>query len=339
MPDTFDAIFALIACEPLATIEKKIESLKINQRGAIRDAEHYESEAENRRSRVDTYTLELNQCEAEKELIDTSVFTAHVAREKAALTKIGKIESIEVHDEGIVVNTKPLFTNIRVGDGERKKKRRCIGSFAIALRVSANGEYKAKNLTFMLNRPHWSLSTGGVLCLGDWEDVFLQLEKGGRIAEFINTAIAYLESTDDAAAYLKSHEWLRERGASINPVKGRIDWEVGDTVVLQANDVYDKGYRGVIKEFHPDHGLNYCRLENVKDLKGGVCRTYSSWVDVSNILKISKLEYKRPIMMHSLEYVKSKSKEVGGKTVEEIINAIDSAPDGITNAELIKLIK
>jgi hypothetical protein len=272
------------------------------------------------------------------ETVDIAPHLSRMNREKKALSKIPLLESIELGRDSLKFRTKVLFTPIRTGDGERTNVRRCIGAFEVRIDFYDCDIY-VKNLTFDNNmtRPHWSVYEGGKICQGEWETVLVGLKNDRELAALVNTMLVYLQSTDDAAAFLPSHHWLVHRNNSVRDRGGDIELlSVGDTVVMVANDYVDIGVRAVISEIH-EQGNNY-RLAGGKNALGGTYAISSSpWIKKESVAKITKLDYKRAVMMQSLEYVKSKIKRTGLKKREDIIKELDAAPDGLTSTQVKEL--
>lgn len=336
LDETFISDYRNAVPSPYTIIENEEKSLVRQNVSLISDISSYREYITTKEKSVACNLLAIADFAKEKESVDTSVYERRLEREQRALSKIAKLESFKISPARCSFTTKPLFVNIRVGDGERKTQRRCIGSFSVTVNWGESDIY-AENVTFEgLTRSHWSIYENHRICLGEWESMLAVQRSDRDLAELVTTMIAYLTSTDDAAAFLPSHHWLSHRNDCINERQGNCPpLFVGDCVVLTESNGQNLGVRGIVVEVH-NNGTHY-RLSATKGVTGDSVLSYTGWINISSLAKITKLDYKRLIMLQSIEYVKQKTKRTGAKTKERVMKDLDDAPEGITNEDLKKI--
>lgn len=256
-------------------------------------------------------------------------------RELAALGKINRLAHVELRADSLTITTHPLFTDVRIGDGERKTKRRCLGSYSLRIPL-IGGDICCIEIdnTIYPPRLHWAASSSGVLCLGDWQDTVDAARNKGDLSVLVNTMLLYLKSTVDGAAYWRSHDWIMRRDEALEQrfAGGRKKLEIGDAVVLKGS----RRLRGIISKIHPSNS-SFMMLTGRKSEAGESLEEIEYWYPVLDLVKITKVEYKRKEMVQTPDYFEKKM--VGKNRGASIIKAIDAAPDTITNDELKKILK
>lgn len=137
------------------------------------------------------------------------------------------IDTVTVTADEIIVYTKLLFSDIRLGDGIRELERRCIGAFkiSIARRNIPRGRYarhahyrygvKIDNLLYVnASNPHWAVDSGEhVPCGGEYNEQLEQLWDDKDWYNFIDLYIQFLRFSGDDGAYTRSHRWINARMA------------------------------------------------------------------------------------------------------------------------------
>lgn len=136
-----------------------------------------------------------------------------IKREWSRIKKHPMVYSATIENETVIIITYPLFTGIRKTPKSKAKKRTCIGSFRIyiPLSIGSGSNIETRNLSFN-GRSHWGTSSGDDKpCLGSWLPQLNEARKAGNWFLLLTTLQSFLLSTEDAAAYVPSDHWKRER--------------------------------------------------------------------------------------------------------------------------------
>lgn len=266
------------------------------------------------------------------EALDLTSYQAKVDKLKKSLLNIPDIRKVIIRGNDVVVETLPLFTKVRVGDGERKTVRRCIGAFGVTFDLSRDYMI-AENITFRnCNRNHWSIS-GDSCCMGNWEPQYRELVKNADIIGLVKMSLMYLTSTKDGGAYMRAHNWIDDRDARYNKEAGtfRPELKVDDTVI------YRTYYRmAIVTEVHPNG--THVRLQGFKSDNG---YADSDWIDKTRLYKLSKIKY-RTMPSNGIEWEALISDAKSKVKIPVLIRAtdkIDALKDGVSNDEVLELIK
>ena len=156
-----------------------------------------------------------------------------VSEQLQMIANLRFVERIQVRGEAVLVHTRPLFTDIRTGDGRRETKRRCIGAYVIRIQPqtpqdveqgtsfansAAVGGTRRRALVFdqVLYRPsdypyqHWGIKNR-IACFGDYRNAISTYYQSGDYYNLLITVYSFLTVADqDGSAWRKSHNWLRE---------------------------------------------------------------------------------------------------------------------------------
>ena len=224
-------------------VDSGYDEVKKQHRRSVVQVEDYESAITDSRKKIENLKTEIlryktNLVTAKKGRTEKAAAlkrykldTARVQREWQRLHRHPQVHSVSVRSDGkIKITTKPLFADIRVRPGAKEKRRCFIGSFIITTARETVDNIHVENVCF-IDRAHWSVSSSGWACQGDWADSFRDAARRGQWFQFVTTMVEYLKSTDDGAAYMTADQWRDgRRGVDDNVshwpddrhVKGRV---------------------------------------------------------------------------------------------------------------------
>lgn len=263
--------------------------------------------------------------------LDLSSHKARVLKIKKSLMNIPDIARVEVDGCRIKVETLPLFTKVRTGDGARTAVRRCIGAFLVTFDTRTS-YMQAENLTFNCNRNHWSVS-GRDCCMGNWEPQYRDLLRQIDIVGLIKMGLMYLRSTQDSGAYVRANHWIAGRDNGYNKDEGtyRPDLKVDDAIVFCTNH-----RMGIVDAVHPDNS-DYVRIRDWKSANNYNTR---DWIDRRHMYKLSKVKY-RVLPVDAMGWdtlIEDAKKKIKASSIDRVTDKIDALKDGCTNAEILALI-
>ncbi len=281
---------------------------------------------------------DLKHCEERK-----SELTAHLKELESRKTKevemterlLGRLrkhisfDSVKVEGSGsserIEITTKLLFSKIRLGEGERKSERTCLGAYRIQMFPSNLGRVKAHNLTYS-GRSHWA-TNDDVVCLGDWSDDYRNaISINDFYTAFEAICMLLKDATLDGSAYIRSHVWKEKR--MLRSLNTETSANRGDYVMAIEREWDGLEFLGCVGIYQSDEiesGLAMVQFRQVGDRRG-----WDWWLPVTMLMKIPSGVYNASV---KYEIVESVSKT--GKIIEES----DSLPDGSTQEDINGLYK
>ena len=343
-PVTISGLESIIP-PPTKEIDKKIELSENTAISNLANVERAKREAHQKIRDAKVYAANAIEAASKKELlvaeraaIDVSNHATFVEKQAVQLARNPFIEGLLYDSDGsYTITFRPVFTLIRTGDGATTTKRRCIGGFEIKIPPMLWQDITGKNLLFYTySYSHWSISSGK-LCQGDWQPMFDELRTTGDIVGLVNALHEYLISTLDAAAYNKSHVWLKESRFHLLAGHSPI-YKVGDAVICISRNNHNIDYRGIVSEITTSSGEQHIRFSYEKAPDGSAVRPTASWDRSKYFLPISilawrQLESKETGAIVTVRYTKENNKAIIAK-----LAALDKAPEGITNADALALI-
>ena len=320
----------------LKGLEKRIEMLeddRTNAQDRIAEAEDTISCSQDEIGRYEEEIAEMQKmlAETQKMLEATRKQSARVSPKVKAIldTALNSllrhkwIAGIRQDGYSLIVTTRLLFTDIRKEAGSREVGRVCIGAYELQLRYDAT-QSLIRNLLFT-SRYHWATTSGNsgyvTPCLGEWKAVLL---KAPDTYTLVDTFLHYLRDTNDASAYIKSHDWRDGRVSQFNQLV------VGGYVVT-LKDYQDAPIRGKVGILHKIRNGNGCvefkePFVGGHDLEGLLSKRGYGW----NM----PLAMLRPITCEEWESGKAKPQKI-----DEALAKIDALPDGSPLSEAIMILK
>ena len=278
--------------------------------------------------------------EAQLDAIDMTAFNESMTLQLAKVARNPFIESLQVNDGNLVVETKPLFTLVRVADGSKKHIRRCIGAFKITIEGHGSDRIYATNLLWTTyGYPHWSVNSEHKICQGEWAPVFQAMREGNDVSGLINSLLDYFRSTLDSGAYVRSHNWIVSSREEWRESKvGAATYAVGDAVIVLSTNSHNRGTRGIVSELTTSEGKQHIRIKDMRNVHGAELAASSYWEKSERFMPISKLFYRRlEITTESIAELTKKyeAKRAGSSVAIEA--AMDNSPDGVSLADLITI--
>lgn len=158
--------------------------------------------------------------QTERELATTAIDYGSVDAQLEQLRHLPWISRISLTSSGkLKIMTNCLFTDIRIDEGSRTKKRRNIGTFRIIadLENVSRTRMKIENTLFpdMKHESddggygHWAVHhSEGVPCLEDHEQGVVGSLRDGDLFGFANALYYFLVSDADGGAYTRTHHFI-----------------------------------------------------------------------------------------------------------------------------------
>lgn len=299
-----------------------------NYRSNIR--RNYENITE-RGENIVTLTRDKKKIEKEIEDMDNTEATAKVVENLDMVRRLKYVESIEVSDDAVVVNTRLIFTDIRKESGSREYTRRCIGAFKITFYLAQKAT-RIQNMLFPNIRHHWAVGSErrGVPCQGEHEERFEDAYNKNDLFMLLETVYHFLLSTDDNGAYLSSDEWIENRNRQYGvvnvPSLRKDNYVFVHTDYEQYSAERDCNYAKIVR---CDHGNIYLQFAEPfdygHDMRGLAPEGTGYRVPSMNVKKISKAEYDAKEL--TLETVRN----------DKPLDALDLLPDGSTLSDANEL--
>lgn len=310
----------------------------------LRDVEMYNSDALTYERRAADALEEKKRCLRQAEEARAMVAKEEEGLEKvkeeastnadttlARLSKHALLESFEVKGNSLVLRTKLLFAGVRRRAGETRKKRTCIGAFEISFDLKPHyGHIKIDNLLYSR---HWSIATDGSPCLGEWATEIQRLVGKQDIYGLFDLYTHYLRAADtDMAAYMRSHDWVKNYRYISHPPEGEAI-NRGDYVVCMIVEYDGRGMLGAVGRVESVDSRTigvawkdtyYSEDEDGEELSTGP--TYWN-VPKSSVVKITKDQFDAKDRY-----------DIHGK-LKGAVTAIDKLKDGATLDDALAIIK
>lgn len=120
------------------------------------------------------------------------------------------VHHFDIVGETLYIYLKPLFTDVKVGDAERsrKRQRRFLGCFLIQINTKGYRYTQIWNKSYVgMEREHWSILHGNP-CWGNWQTPVEQAFKAGHFDSVVTILVEYIRSTLDTGAYMSAKYWI-----------------------------------------------------------------------------------------------------------------------------------
>jgi hypothetical protein len=142
--------------------------------------------------------------------------------------------------DSILVYTKLLFGEIRLREGSRTLKRRCLGAFKIE--VNFRGRVTMTNILYPKTiYAHYAVKETRP-CFGDYGSNVSQMLQERNIYGIADTLIHFLRFSEDGSAWRQSHEWINARVGYIPQITGGARVRERASIVLMYDwGVFEKG--------------------------------------------------------------------------------------------------
>jgi hypothetical protein len=228
-----------------------------------------------------------------------------------AFSRHAFIERVTFENGLMTVWTRLLFSDVRLSDGIRSTKRRCIGAFKIRSSIGAYGGIEVTNLLYpKIRYAHWAVKEG-TPCLGEYSDNINQLRHDRDFYAYADTMIHYLRFSGDSAAWMRSHDWITKRlGGLPQLATGRA--KAGSSLVMLRDD-------GVA----------------LKGTLHRVVRTYEGYPTIETLGHEITLEHGSYVLIkHSI----FKNVDSLSDIERRYLAPLDALPDGSTLAEALELL-
>lgn len=250
------------------------------------------------------------------------------------LSKHAGVEEVKMNKQSLCITTPLLFTNIRTNSGSRSFHRACIGAFSIHLTLNPL-RITVANEVFL---EHWAVR-GKQPCLGEYsDDIYAALDTGDYY-RVIDTLFHFLRSTNDAAAYQSSHQWLRENrrintyGRYVEPGREIAHLKKGTKVVCISEKGYESargifGYVGELLSDSASDGSAHVSFRKFIDGHPG-CTSSSPhcWNIPTHLLHVISEE----AYASTDQYAVKVSKPLA------VVDRLDQLPDGSTFEDFIRV--
>lgn len=271
-----------------------------------------------------TINKDKNELSRIYESMDSTEHLAQFKKDCDTIKKLSDIVSIHIDRGTLSFTTKPLYTMIRVSDGSKTEKRKCIGAFSVIIR---GVDVEVRQLLFNgIERPHWSVNMGSYMaCLGDWTDTIVSLYQAGDVVGLVKNMTQYLQSTLDGGAYMKSHDWIAERDSELLRYTATHIFSIGDCVLSRYGAV------GIVTALHAN-GVHMTLHE--KD----AIEASTQWYDSEEFVKITKVKYRMQEIDKDKLFLdgKKKLRDTRNKRLEELDESKNKTLDELR--ELIKTV-
>lgn len=249
------------------------------------------------------------------------------------LMKHSAVKSVRVLSEGtcLVVETKPLFTDIRVEEGSRKMSRACIGAFTIRFHLEKKF-IRVENKVFGRGEcEHWAVRRQEP-CLGDYRDeIRAQFDRRDYYALFDTMYQFLICSTVDGSAYERSDHWRDDKRdlSTFVATRMRDQFSVGDYAIVTQREVDGKALQGMVGKVIKMDSPEWLTVEFKDSMQGhdgdGSGQPGHCWnMSVSVLMKINKDLYDEKAV-YSI-------RQLDG--TQDAIEAIDALPKGSTVEEI-----
>lgn len=192
--------------------ERNVSRYKNAVEGALRDAAYYKEQAKSYQANVKAHEKELKKLKSKKlPEFDLDTVYARIAKHKA-------LQYFTIDSKGsLVLYFKPIWVDGQISGDSKERSRMLVGAFKVSVANDTSLSVRIDNLTFPeMTNPHWSVSDSHRPCWGEWEGVVKSQWVEGKLYDLITTLTAYLSSTQDGAAYTRTHRFRTNRLESIS---------------------------------------------------------------------------------------------------------------------------
>lgn len=211
---------------------------------AIRSRRRLEDRIESAKIQANVYAKQWAEQYRELKKIDPVKITGEekqkAERLEEQLSRHALIETYRVAPGSLTVQTRLLFSNIRLEDGEVETARRCIGAYTIRIHTGEYITIDVRNILYRNMPGHWALSneSSTLPCWGEYRNEIDSARAAQDVYRIIDLIITFLQNAGDGGAYHASHNWIARRLQSNIPAlsgSGRVR-DGAALIILESRD-------------------------------------------------------------------------------------------------------